>query len=225
MADQADPEAPAALGGQLPVRDHRRRGGAARMTARTWRTARTHRELTELTAGWLSGRPRRHPSYPCRPDRETRPITDALITLNRAGYLTTCSQPTYDGPGTRQRAAVEGFVHDPYLVDQLRAAADAAGLVLIVHDRPHPVDDVDLDSGIVVTESDGTPFTWFGRHLGREAIEEQFPGCRRDATDELCRSAQVTAVDPKWGRTDLLWSTLVNAVNGMTDRAASEATP
>ncbi len=60
-----------------------------------WRAARTLAGLGELTAEWLEGTiasiPTVVPGY--GPDEETAALIPVLAACNRAGYVTTVSQP------------------------------------------------------------------------------------------------------------------------------------
>ncbi len=77
-----------------------------------WAAARSLADLGELTALWLDGSIASQPGYygPCDVDEDDAPgLTDTLILLNRAGYVTFGSQAGYDGAPWQQLAAVEGL--------------------------------------------------------------------------------------------------------------------
>src|ERR1700678_2550864 len=100
-----------------------------------WASARTLADLGELTAQWLEGGIISQPGYApgCGPDEETVPLIPILATLNRAGFVTSGSQPGdagygSEGTGWQQRAAVEGFA-DAALLVRLSDAAYDAGLL------------------------------------------------------------------------------------------------
>ena len=94
-------------------------------------------DLGELTARWLEGTiasiPTVMPGY--GPDEETADLIPVLAACNRAGYVTTGSQPGekpgrgHDGRLWTQRAAVQGFA-GAAAVAALRACT--AGTPLIV---------------------------------------------------------------------------------------------
>jgi hypothetical protein len=82
-----------------------------------WAAARTLADLGELTAQWLEGRIDSQPGYYGRVDVDEDKVpglTETLILLNRAGFLTNGSQAGFDGKGFdnarwQQLAAVTGF--------------------------------------------------------------------------------------------------------------------
>ncbi len=79
-----------------------------------WQAARTLADLGELTARWLEGSIGSEPGYCGRPAEETEDLVPVLAKLNRAGFVTSGSQPGLIEPGARgtlaeQRAAVDGF--------------------------------------------------------------------------------------------------------------------
>ena len=57
--------------------------------------------------------------------------------------------------------------------------------------------------------------TGFGVQLPRRHIRDGWLGygiCHRDAVDALCAAWQVTVIDPEWGRPDVLWRVLEQAI-------------
>lgn len=58
-----------------------------------WRDARSLADLGELMARFLEGAIDEAPTFVGRPDPETDPLVAVLAQVNRAGYVTTCSQP------------------------------------------------------------------------------------------------------------------------------------
>jgi hypothetical protein len=189
---------------------------------RAWRSARTLRDLGQLTALWLEGDLGTVPGYCGPPDDETAPLVPALAVLNRAGYLTSGSQPGEAGQGLNgrrweQRAAVEGFA-GLRVGRRLAAAARAAGLIVIVGDPARlPRWRTGCRSRVPVTRVDGQPVTWFGAHLSRRHLRDPWTGygaCHRHAVNDVCRAWQVTVIDPEWGRPGLLWRVLRDATTG-----------
>lgn len=179
-----------------------------------WKNARTVTDLGQLMADWLEGRIRTWPGYgDTRPDDETRHLILPLASANRAGYVTTNSQPGlapsrgYDGRTWRQRAAVDGWIADPQLLDRIRTQATRAGIVVITNqpgDRSHP--------GMPATEADTEVTTGFGWSPGhRRLISSTFPGVGSQAIRELRKATHTTLIDPVWGREHRLWSALNKA--------------
>lgn len=183
--------------------------------ANPWKKATSVAELGHLMADWLEGRIRTAPLIVGEdgPDDETRHLIPILAACNRAGYVTTCSQPGqcpergYDGRIWRQRAAVDGWVSDRRLLDRICTHAKRNGITVIAH-RPG----VKFHEGVPVTDADGEPYTWFARTDGhRNQIAYEWNGVGGRAVRELRRSTYLTLIDPVWGRDDRLWPALQQA--------------
>lgn len=181
-----------------------------------WKKAASVADLGSLMADWLEGRISSWPGYEpgADPDEETNHLIPVLAAANRAGYVTTCSQPGhpaergYDGRTWRQRAAVEGWVADPRLLDRVRTSAKRAGLTVVAH-RPG----VQWHDGIPVTDADREPYTWFARTDGhRNQIAYEWKGIGGRVVRELRRATYLTLIDPVWGRDDRLWPALADAL-------------
>jgi len=180
-----------------------------------WRNAASVADLGNLMADWLQGRIRTWPGYmDTKTEPETRHLIPTLAAANRAGFVTTCSQPGeppirgYDGRMWRQRAAVDGWIADSYLLDRIRSQAERAGITVITNrpgDRSHP--------GIVATEADGEARTGFGWSPGhRRLISSEWPGVGNGAIAELRTATHLTLIDPEWGRDNQLWPALTRAI-------------
>ena len=186
-----------------------------------WASARTLAELGELTARWLEGAIPSVPGYTGEPDPETAELTPVLARLNRAGFVTTCSQPAFDGTGYdgahwQQCAAVEGFTDSPDLVMRIRQGERAYGLAVIAHD-PATLPRWRFRWGreTAATWRAGEEYTWFGVQIPRRYIRGSLFGggiCCRKGLDAFCSAWQVTVIDPERGRPDVLWRTLEWAI-------------
>lgn len=184
-----------------------------------WAEPTTLDGLGEITARWLEGDVADHPNgHHGGPDPETEEITRPLIELNRAGYVTECSQPaespegdTVDGSELGQRAAVSGFAA-PGLSRRIQTAAERAGLIVITHRGAATPWTRDVDVPTVVTHWGGAERTWFGTHLAAEDLNLYYSWINDTAFDALCAADQVTVTDPEWGRKDYLWVVLMDAV-------------
>ena len=182
-----------------------------------WQSARTLADLGELTAQWLEGQISSVPGYYGAPDDETVPLVPVLARLNRAGFVTDCSQPgEIDGEyDCDQRAAVQGYASRS-LAQALGEAADAAHLIAILCPPGSvPRWRYRYDSAVTVTQVNGRHFTGFGVRIPRRHIRDPHLGhgiCSREAVDALCGAWQVTVIDPEWGRNDVLWHALDQAV-------------
>ncbi|MFF3982709.1 DUF6919 domain-containing protein [Streptomyces sp. NPDC001828] len=185
-----------------------------RSAARAWSSARTLTDLGELTAQWLEGSlaTLAGGAYRGGPDEETGPLVPVLAAVNRAGYVTTQSQPGLDGPAFdgrrwRQRAAVMCLTDTEGLQRLTRTARDA-GLLLAVHRTCSrgPVRD------ILATTWGGREHTSFGGRVPKGYIRLEYRGCHREAVRAAIDAHQVTLVDPVWGRDTLLWPALTEAL-------------
>lgn len=182
-----------------------------RATRKRWQTATNLLELGGLTALWLEGYLDSRPGYQpnCGPDDETTPLIPVLAKLCRAGFVTDQSQPGVepvvgrDGALWCQRAAVFGFV-DPDLANVLASRAETAGMIVDVV-LAGPIRSCD----IAVTTRAAEDFTCFGGRLHKRDIEDLYDDCGDAAIAALQQAAQVTLVDPEWGRVDSpLWPVL-----------------
>lgn len=203
---------------QRAVRDREERAA--------WAEAETLADAGALTALWADGEMLYHPGgYDEGPDEETAPIAGSLATLNRAGFVTSSSQPGhgpvkgYDGRWWSQRAAVDGFT-DKATADRLEDAATEAGLIIIrngpagwrtTQERWEPVTAGRVGEDPITDDSDYFVHTGFGTHRSRHAVKTEF-GYGAYATPALLNAEQVTIIDPEWGRADLLWATLTENV-------------
>ena len=198
----------------------------SRSDRRAWRTATTLTDLGQLMARYLQGDLASRPGYQpnCRPDPETSPeILHTLAALNRAGFLTTDSQPGtmgtgFDGAWWSQRAAVTGFVDNRTLLAELlvTAADHALQTVVTGGTEKHRPD------GITITTRNNQPMTAFGRHTGRRDLHAMWPGTSRPAFAALALAWQVTILAPEYGASgQRMWTTL----NDLTNEQQTAAQP
>lgn len=193
-----------------------------RAERRRWRSARTRAELAALTAEWLEGRIRTHPGvYPGgilagRPDPETAGLVGTLAACNRAGLLTTSSQPgQQSAPAGRrggvfaQRPAVEGWAA-PQIARDLVWLATSVGLLAVAHPtlrRPWPIGQ--RRSGIIVSTREGVSTCEFGGQARPSGVARTFQGCAREViNDLLCESVFIALADPAWAPGCALWAVL-----------------
>lgn len=183
-----------------------------------WASARTLTDLGELTAQWLEGRISSVPGFYGPPDEETVPLIPVLARLNRAGFVTDCSQPgEIDGEyDCEQRAAVQGYAAQGLAVRIITAVAEARGLVSVsCPPSMVPRWRYGYKQSVTVTQVNGEQFTGFGVRIPRRHIRDPHIGhgmCGREAVDALCSAWQVTIVDLEWGRERLLWDVLDGAL-------------
>jgi len=207
-------------------------GRMSRADRQRWASARTLADLGELTAQWIEGRIGSQPGYYGPSDIEDPALIPVLARLNRAGFITECSQPGHDGTGydgsrVQQRAAVEGYAPEPVALRLLFAAQPAGMTVIAYPPSSLPRREYQDERALCVTRHDGDPDcpdrvdgwcqeTWFGSQVPRRHIRSRRIGygiCHRDAVKALCSAWQVTIIDPEWGR-DLspLWDVLDAAI-------------
>ena len=204
----------------------------SRADRRRWKAARTLVDLATLTAGWLDGTGVRSlPDYAPNwgPDGETVPLLPVLARLNRAGMLTTCSQPGQDeGPGWdgalyRQRAAVDLLMAPGGLADRLLATARQNGLLVAVHEAGAR-GEVD---GIPATERDQETVTGFGNHLSRRTLRHIWQAgsvITGEAFDHVAAALQIAVVAPEYGDAgNRLWEVLDDFAAAAEDDRGSTA--
>jgi hypothetical protein len=176
--------------------------------AHVWAAARTLDEMGELTARWLEGTVAFCPSQPCDgPDWETTDLVPVLAGFNRSGLVTTGSQPGEEVlGGCGQRAWVDGVCSEA-VADRLVVAGLMSDLVVLAY-RPGSVG----ESVIPVTISGLAPVTQVGGASSAEIIDGAFEDVHADGRAELRSAWQVTVIDPRWGRNDLLWDVVTGAL-------------
>ncbi|MCW2900901.1 MAG: hypothetical protein JWO67_3166 [Streptosporangiaceae bacterium] len=169
-----------------------------------WWNASTLHDVGELTAQWLEGHIRHNPSYPGDgPDPETEALALPLAAANRAGYVTTGSQPGCTEDAWRQRAAVEGLVLYDADLHRLQAAADLHGLICQSRLAPRRMDYSTAITVTVIDRPDGTvqEYTGFGVGISRHHMRTLiFSSHHPDAVRQACAAWQVTIIDPDWDR-------------------------
>jgi len=179
-------------------------GRMSRKDRHAWASATSIADLGHLTACWLEGSIKHQPGYlDTKPAPETRTLIPTLARLNRAGFLTTDSQPGHRDAASEQRAAVHGFIADQRLFARLRSAVNGAGLLVATGRQ------------VAVTTVRGEEFTWFGGTIPQRDLEFLWGSTvGSSAFAELRRARQVAFIDPSYGDSDRLWQTLRRAVGG-----------
>ncbi|WP_158721404.1 DUF6919 domain-containing protein [Streptomyces sp. NRRL S-241] len=198
----------------------------SRSDRRAWRSARTLADLGRRTADWLEGRLASQPGYMprCGPDEESAELVPSLVALNRAGFMTTCSQPGlaeygYDGAWWTQHAAVEGYLTDRALLQQLLDAAEALGHLVVVDD-PHIGR---RDKVVVVTHRDGEPYTAFGSRPEPLDMDAFYGVLHPEARRELDGAIHLAVIASYYGPAShrALWRSL-DQVTGLEPPDADE---
>lgn len=173
-----------------------------------WHVATTFFEMCELMALFIEGKSPFIPGYfGDAVDTETLPIVPYLAALNRAGLMTTQSQPGQFEPGYKQRAFVHGFANR-------EVALKIATLALYsdLHICVFPPDsEEDTGYHVPVTVDNFQPFTWAGMHSLGE-IEHYSDVLLDEAILSLEQAWYVTVIDLTWGRNDHLWESLTHVL-------------
>lgn len=172
-----------------------------------WAEARTLGDLGELTAQWLEGRLSLHPLYGDSPDPETADLVASLGSFNRNGYVTTFSQPGELVEDGAQRAAVEGMCTEE-IASRIQTVSLNSELIVIA------VPTV-LDEWVEIPISlDGNKVNTIGT-LGVGGLDALYPWPQFLAPSlirVLVETWQVLVIDPRWGRNDLLWDRVAEAL-------------
>lgn len=189
-----------------------------------WANARTLPDLCDLTVQWLRGAVRHQPCYPAPVDvneRDAPGLTNTLIALNRAGFLTEDSRAGFDGVGYdgahwQCRATVSGFA-DTAVADRITHALRDTRFQVIrnplhrVWRRRFP--------GVPVTTREGVTVGVSGRQLGARDVADVYQDCHRQAIDAVCAAWRVTVYDPRFGSNGL-WPALRDAIDRDPGRTA-----
>lgn len=173
---------------------------------KAWNEATSFNQICELTARFIEGT---SPFMPCygadSVGAETEPLIGYLAAYNRAGFLTTCSQPGEDLPHWKQRAFVDGFALEP--VARLIARLSLYTDLHIVAVPPG------MSAGFhtPVTLRDFVPHTWTG-FSSFEELDVFREECGELAFNELLRAWSISIIDLQWGRKEHLWREVAQAI-------------
>ncbi len=197
----------------------------------TWREARTLTDVGALTARWLTGDLPYHPAYRpldgvTGPDPETTQtpgVIDALVALNRAGFVTWSSQPGFDGPGHdgatwRQRPYVLGFAHHDTawrLWEALHPVEDNDPRWTFLQSRAAGRGHHAQPNGVCVSTRDGKPHTTVDVGVSCREVDREFTGLHWEARAVLTEVWQVLIVGTEFGSNEL-WPALRKAAESLT---------
>jgi hypothetical protein len=180
----------------------------------SWWKARTVVDLGDMTARWLEGRLPYLPAYfGDQPAEETEELISILAAINRAGFMTTQSQPGRRlGSKSGQRAFVTGFTAEEN-VQRIERALLPTELVMLATEPG-----LETFLRVPVTIDDGSAFTWVGWSESADDIDAQYGDDLSPAALIALRAAWcVELFDPKWGRNTLLWPSLLMALTSIGD--------
>lgn len=188
-------------------------GTIRRKERKTWAAASSLTDLCGLTERWLTGELKSQPGYygSVDVDEEDAPgMTESLIALNRAGFLTDNSQAgadliEWDGAHWTQLASVDGYATAETVV-KLRDQLEGTPYVVKVFGRPGHSD---FGAIVDVTWIDGDSHTRFGGGMAASDIRFAYQGAGTQAVEEVVDALQVVVYDPTPGRNGL-WAALRN---------------
>ena len=169
-----------------------------------FKEAKTFKDLCEINAQFVEG--------PDNLQSESKPLIPYLAALNRAGLLTTCSQPGEDRGHSKQRAFVDGLASKEVAlrIERLSLCSD---LYIMTAEPGHY-----KGCMMPVTIDEFRPHSWSGEASLDEdtgiftdvlQLQEQ-EGCSESVMRELLEAWEVQVIDLCWGRTDYLWNVLAN---------------
>lgn len=185
-----------------------------------WAEVDTLAELGTVTARWLEGDIQYNWAYNGRPDEETDQLVAPLASANRAGFVTTGSQPGLEEDAWQQRAAVEGLA-DTATRDRLKVSAESRGLLFASRRSTFRMDYSTAVNVTKTTDPEGNVWehTGFGSTISRHHLKDLLLGHCPGVHDEACDAWQVTIIDPEWNRNDRL----VAALDEFSGRQAPES--
>lgn len=186
-----------------------------RRHGRLWASAEGFEDLCELTAQFCEGFLSCAPGHGGPRDEETAEIAAELAHANRAGFLTTNSQPGVDADpeynGYEQRAWVEGFASQD-VADQLERLVGRTRLVIQVRRmrrwRGRQLFGKEGETISRDVDHDHTGIGWMPSIRNVRSGISFGGACSSDAVREVENSYTVLIYDPKWGAERLLWDTL-----------------
>ena len=171
-----------------------------------WASASSFQDLCELCALFIEGQINYSPGYNAEAvDEETKSLVPFLTSFNRAGFLTTSSQPGLTELDYQQRAYVGGFARE-----SVARAIARLSLVTDLHVVTTPPG-WELGFHTPVTQSDFMACTWSG-FTGFDEIEFFAEHCSHEAIVQLSQTWSVSVIDMQWGRGDHLWRELARAI-------------
>ena len=176
-----------------------------------WGEASKFAELCELNARFIEGEIDFCPTCGAGSlDDESKEIIPYLAALNRAGFLTTCSQPGEDHGHSRQRAFVDGLaLKDTAMrIERMSLFTD----LYVMSAEPGHYNGCMMP----VTTDVFRPHSWAGAAslddetgIFMEVLHfEKY--CSESAMQELSQAHQICVIDLCWGRTDYLWTQITN---------------
>ncbi len=179
-----------------------------------WLTARTLADACALTAAWMEGVIAFNPGSVGGPiDKETAPIAHQLATINRIGLWTQESQPGEDHPDWRQRAFVHGLCEET-TAEKLEQLSNRSDLVTLsfwpgtpsfgqipASCSPGEAATLHLGASLNFSDPDGDSWQMLLQHT------------TNDLTLTAAGLREIQIFDPIWGRTGLLFPSIIESLS------------
>lgn len=203
----------------------RQTGARLRRDERRWQRAKSYSDLLRLNVLFLQGKVACHPQgvidakfllrHKTMLHKETACIVHDLVSLNKLGFFTDCSQP---GCYTRtrayafeQRAFVSGWVPKALARRIVRISDRSRDLVAVREREVSPEHIVVSRQGI--PGGVFRPHTWIGRVVIDIGTMRARGRVGLPALQELGRRCVPLAIyDRRWGRNTHLWSILLSTI-------------
>jgi len=178
------------------LRDRLRIDGMSRADAARWAACQTPADLGEMVIAWLGGEVAQTPGHCGPPCAETIPLIPVLTAVNRAGFVTDCSQRAGSRNGKTWNAWVSGFASDDTQARLCEVTWPTA---------------LDLDSCRGALDGDahgciGKP--WGGWSCPAADLTDFWADACPHVADVLRDAWWVYIEDPEPGRNDRLWPVL-----------------
>lgn len=183
-----------------------------------WSDARTLADLGELMAKWIEADLQTRPGYHGPSDLDTAELEVLCGDLCRSGYVTENSQAAdeWDDRGTvmQARAWITGFAGDDTLA-RLRAACEGTDLMVFAYRTPPrrwwPQRRRSIEDSVpIVANALGLDYALVEGPFSRSDVRTMWDGVSGEALDAVLDAWQVTVLDPRWCRNDLLIDTLTS---------------
>jgi hypothetical protein len=155
-----------------------------------------------------------HPSYGGPPDPETTELIPALAAINRHAFVTDDSQPGVPlGDGWAQRAYLDGYC-DESTAWMICNGLHGSELIVIAF----PPMTAGQGQIVVTLNDDGEENTWCGIYdwTGYLYVYDEVSP---ELSALVASSWSLQIIDPKWGRNELLWSSVLTALEEGSDGA------
>ncbi len=193
----------------------------AQRDMKRWKAAKSFDDLCQLMAMFVLGELKYSPGHYAEVvTEETQRIASYLARINRAGFLTTDSQPGLPVKNkSGQRAYLCGYI-EPSVAAELSARLIPTDLYFNEFQPFEPL----WRSGevgehrIIVTMSNGTPLTSVPNCNSSSELQTFWENVGQKACDDLEQMNYAIVIDFQWGRTDELFRQIADALESAKKR-------